>query len=360
MADELTLALRGLALGLALALLLAATGLHRQGRRALWPVLAGLMAYLLRGAPQLAGAPLAVLLPLAVGALLVPATFWWLVHSAFDDRADVPPAAWGTAAVLVIAGLLDGPVAAGWPADLPHLVQKLCAIGFVVAGLRRLWLSGAGDLVAGRRRLRGWLLAYIGGHGLAVLAAELLLRGQRAPQWLDALNVGAIAAALAVALALLLRFREDSVDTLFGPEPAAAPPAVAVAAKRALPEGTETPWLRRLGTLMDEEKVYRDPELTVAALATRLGLPEYRLRELIHDRLGHRNFQAFVNAHRLREAERRLADPACDGRPILTLALEAGFGSIGPFNRAFRERHGTSPSEYRGRRGAPPAAAELP
>ena len=60
---------------------------------------------------------------------------------------------------------------------------------------------------------------------------------------------------------------------------------------------------------------------------------------------------AFVNEHRLREVEQRLADPQCDRLPILTLALEAGFGSIGTFNRAFRERHDVTLSAYPGARG---------
>jgi len=85
----------------------------------------------------------------------------------------------------------------------------------------------------------------------------------------------------------------------------------------------------------------------VRSLAQRVGTPEYLLRRLIHERLGHRNFAAFVNERRLREVAERLADPRLARRPILTLALEAGFGSIGPFNRAFRERYGVTPTAYR-------------
>lgn len=52
-----------------------------------------------------------------------------------------------------------------------------------------------------------------------------------------------------------------------------------------------------------------------------------------------------------------MADPALNRRPILTLALalalalalEVRFGSIGPFNRFFREGHGMTPSEFRER-----------
>lgn len=81
-------------------------------------------------------------------------------------------------------------------------------------------------------------------------------------------------------------------------------------------------------------------------------MPEYVLRRLINERLGHRNFAAFVNEYRLREVSERLADRAVDRRPILTLALESGFGSIGPFNRAFRDRFGVTPTQFRAAQGA--------
>jgi AraC-like DNA-binding protein len=33
--------------------------------------------------------------------------------------------------------------------------------------------------------------------------------------------------------------------------------------------------------------------------------------------------------------------------PILTIALDAGFQSLGPFNRAFKAQTGMTPSEFR-------------
>jgi AraC-like DNA-binding protein len=101
---------------------------------------------------------------------------------------------------------------------------------------------------------------------------------------------------------------------------------------------------------MNDERLYRDQDLSVGSLAARLAVPEYVLRRLIHNRLGCRNFAAFVNEYRLREVHERLSDPGLDRRPILTLALEAGFGSVGPFNRIFRDRYGMTPSEFRARK----------
>jgi AraC-like DNA-binding protein len=42
-----------------------------------------------------------------------------------------------------------------------------------------------------------------------------------------------------------------------------------------------------------------------------------------------------------------LADPAQEAVPILTIALDAGFQSLGPFNRAFKTQTGMTPSEFR-------------
>jgi AraC-like DNA-binding protein len=293
-----------------------------------------------------------------VGALLFPVSFWWLVHNAFEDRSDLPWPVWAAVPVLLIAGLSSGQdeAALSLLGTGPHVLQKVVAAGFVVAALWRLWTTGAQDLVAGRRVLRGWLIAYIGAHGLLVLSVELMLRGAPAPAWLDALNVAAIAAALGIGLGVLIGYRPAAIDTLFGPpaEPAAEPeppPQTPPADARA-----DAQWVERLQHLMTVDCIYRDPDLSLAALAQRIALPEHRLREVIHRDLGYRNFPAFANEYRLLEVEAKLADPAFDRRPILTLALEAGFGSIGPFNRAFRDRHGMTPTAFRSqRRSATPA-----
>jgi AraC-like DNA-binding protein len=78
-----------------------------------------------------------------------------------------------------------------------------------------------------------------------------------------------------------------------------------------------------------------------------MNIPEYRLRRLINQELGHRNFVDFVNRYRLAETKAALIDPAQEAVPILTIALDAGFQSIGPFNRAFKAHTGMTPSEYR-------------
>ena len=103
----------------------------------------------------------------------------------------------------------------------------------------------------------------------------------------------------------------------------------------------------KLERLMTVERAHRQDGLTIGGLAQQLGLPEYRLRRLINQALGYRNFNSFVNRYRIAEVKAALADPNQADVPVLTLALDAGFSSLGPFNRAFKAETGVTPSEYR-------------
>jgi AraC-like DNA-binding protein len=93
--------------------------------------------------------------------------------------------------------------------------------------------------------------------------------------------------------------------------------------------------------------LYLEPGLTIGGLGDLLNIPEHRLRRLINKGLGYRNFAAFMNDYRIEEAKRRLADPAMAREQIISHAFSLGYASLAPFNRAFRERVGISPSEFR-------------
>ena len=105
--------------------------------------------------------------------------------------------------------------------------------------------------------------------------------------------------------------------------------------------------LRRLDRLMSVERIYRQEGLTIAVLAARLDVPQHRLRQAINEGLGYRNFNAFLNRYRIDEAKAALSDPSQREVPVLTIAMDAGFQSIGPFNRAFKADTGLTPTEFR-------------
>lgn len=345
--SDLPLLLRatGMAVGLVFLLVVAARGGWRR-RGDLIAVLACAVAYLACSAPARPCCAAPIALPLLAGAIAFPFAFWRLARIVLQDERGIPAGAWAGAALLLVGGIVAAaefvPVPSSWRLPAAGL-NKAAAFGFVLAALHALWRGWEGDLVEPRRRLRRVLVGIVGAYGLLVLVGELYLQGGRPPAWLDLLNVAAITLLLLATLLHFVQPREAVLAALFATE-SAVPTRVEGVRNAATDDDL---LLRRLDAAMDAQQAWRDPDLSVATLARRAAMPEYVLRRLVHERLGHRNFATYVNAFRLREVEARLRDPALARRPILTLALEAGFGSIGPFNRAFRERHGMTPSAYR-------------
>ena len=115
--------------------------------------------------------------------------------------------------------------------------------------------------------------------------------------------------------------------------------------------------LAALKHAFDTDRVYREEGLTIGRLAARLKTREHVLRRVINRGLGYSNFNAFLHAWRIDEACERLAREDQDHLPVLTIALDVGFGSVGPFNRAFKQRTGMTPTAWRKARVQPGAAA---
>lgn len=318
-------------------------------------------AYVVTSAPflemlPLIGAPW--LAPLRLASIGVPALIWLFAKACFDDAFRL---SWHHA-LPWLAAILVGAVCMTnlWPSL--WWLNWILSLGFVAAAC---WQAAAGrstDLVEGRRRFRLVLFALTATYAVVVMVTDL--PGMRPP--LPSSSAGLINALGLLAMAALVSGVHLTVrsDNLGRPpavpvsplELATLPPSSATAAVTDQPppsapspeeEAEALRLLARLRRLMVEEKIYREEGLTVASLAERLDVPQYRLRQLINQRLGHRNFSTFVNGYRLKEARAALADPVQADVPVLTIALDAGFQSIGPFNRAFKAHAGMTPTEFR-------------
>ena len=137
--------------------------------------------------------------------------------------------------------------------------------------------------------------------------------------------------------------------------PVAAQPAPAAAEQLALPVAEEAPvpaeptpelraWRERLLLLMDQERPWLEPDLTLAELAQRLRIHPALLSRVLNTACG-QNFHDFVNTYRTQEARRKLADPRLAHYSLLGIALESGFNSKSTFNRVFKKLTGQAPSE---------------
>lgn len=220
------------------------------------------------------------------------------------------------------------------------LFLRVIALAVVV---HALWLTirdRPDDLIEVRRSFRLIFVAIISLQVAAVLLVELALGGAAAPQWLDLTNVVVIAIlTLCLAIPMLsLNAEFFNVERELGTvEPTRPPDSLSA---------VDGVYRSKLFELM-ESGFFRTPNLTIAVLARELDYPEHKLRRLINGQLGYRNFSTFLNHYRINAARQQLADPECARTPVLTIALDLGYGSLGPFNRAFKATTGMTPTEFR-------------
>jgi AraC-like DNA-binding protein len=311
-------------------------------------------AYVIVTAPGLLNARLLGLLPLRLLSLGSPAMFWLFAKAAFDDDfvrswRDAPP--W---LATVAIGFTCARFQLSGTCILYHGIQLV----FVALAIREAVTGSTGDLIEERRRFRVVLVLSSAIFIAAVIVLEIFMDGPPAAAPLSIVNAAGV-------LALTGAFVAAQLSPARSPSAATRPIPLAEAAPSTAPpaDPQEQALLERLRRLMEVDKIYREEGLGVATLAEKLALPEYRLRRLINQRLGHRNFSSFVNGYRLADAMAALADRSQVEVPIVTIALDAGFQSLGPFNRAFKAQTGMTPTDYRrrqleGGRGTAPILAD--
>jgi AraC-like DNA-binding protein len=259
-----------------------------------------------------------------------PVWFWLASSAMFSDAKAL--SRWQVASLIAMAclGLL-------YQSASLRILFGLASLSFACLAPLTVFVGMEGDLDARRRAIRRRFVPIVSAYLALVVAVQLivLLRGSATPKPLVLLNLLVIDTVAAVAVSTFIRLR---IVNWFEQVDVPPPPALSRLEQSALD---------RLKARFVPEKLYARSSLTIGALAELLGTQEHVLRRVINRGLGFRSFSDFLHAYRLPDAARRLRDPAMRRVPVLTIALEAGYGSIGPFNRAFRERFGMTPTEYR-------------
>jgi len=334
---------RGVACGatalLAMAVWRSTIGLHARVSTLLFG--ASIVAWLITESSALWGA-LGRAYPIVLAAYPVGGFFWLFVLAVFADK----PITWrnlSPAALLLVSGMLMAVAPARW-FDWVWTVRNLFAAlltlhaGVMVA---RGWRD---DMVESRRRARGVVLGAAVMFGLLELVIALQNRVHPVGSWM-LLTVGEIwgAAVLAAwSLTTGMLFLRAS-PSLFGPTRRAEE-----VGHDPRGETADRVELQRLETTV-AGGAWRREGLTIGGLAQEVGVPEHRLRRLINSRLGYRNFADFLNARRIEAAKQRLGDPRDARTTVASIAFDLGYGSLGPFNRAFRAATGVTPTEWRRR-----------
>ena len=291
------------------------------------------------GAPALVSAWHAPLIALSTGNVVV---FWLFTRALFDDDFRLRwwhGLIWALVAAFSFVNCLW--LAPGGHVRLSVIATNLIALGFIALAATQTIASWSADLVERRRRVRVFIVSAAALYGGLNALLQLFIAGSGASDIANMINSGVLACVVAAISFAMMRV--DGAD-LF---PVAAAPASIPSPPATADSAADQKLIDALMRLMAEERIYRQENITIGTLANRLKMPEYRLRRLINKRLGYRNFNVFLNNHRIEEAKAALADPGQAEVPVITIAMDAGFQSLGPFNRAFKAVTGVTPTEYR-------------
>lgn len=291
-----------------------------------------------------------LVVPIRIAINLTPGLFMLLAFSLFQDGRKFPR--W-LLAIFAIQVVLEEPILRALPFDYTNaeIVLKTAPaiLQIIFTLLSMYWTinNWRSDLVEERRRLRSIFLLITGFYIIAsVVLGRILVAMQIVSPLTSHASLNLVCAALGIA-GVFAMFRGGTYSFTEPGRPR-APHVDSVEIDRCKRD------LEAIEHAFQIQHVHREGGLTVGSLAAKLTIPEYRLRKLIHQKLDYRNFNALVHDYRIKEASEHLASPQSSHVPILTIALSVGYQSVNPFNRAFRELKGMSPSEFRAQALAEP------
>jgi len=276
----------------------------------------------------------------------LPGVFWLVSLSVFSDKASLRPWQYAVASLtlLIPLGTTLFQILAGFELkELPALdglvtygamALELVLISHAIVVATTHWQA---DLVQERRYMRGAVISLTAAYLFIVIVLEQVLDIESLR--LETAKYIVLTMLMVGIYRLLFTLRQDS---LFAPREIRFP-SIRRQKEMASPE------LQRILDAMNIDCLYREEGMTISKLSRYLSIHEYKLRQLINGELGYRNFNDFLNHYRINEVAEKLRDPEFENTTVLTLALESGFRSLSSFNRAFRNTHGMTPTEYRNR-----------
>ena len=276
----------------------------------------------------------AMMYPLRFLSMQAVTFFWWFASAALDDDFEWQPWHWTPFAAITILFFICN----GAP-DYTSVTETVSHLIMIGLALHVLWIALAQrrhDLLEQRRYFRLLFVVVVGLSCLSTTVIELVLREQQWPQWMMTLHAVELFVFSLVFASFMLQPATPLIPVNSAPTPQSTPEVSPADAYE----------LQQLEELMRGGFYTRDG-LTISELAEAIEIPPHRLRRLINQQLGFRNFTAYLNSHRLSDARNILADPSQARRQITQIAFELGYGSITPFNRAFKAEQGMTPTEFR-------------
>jgi AraC-like DNA-binding protein len=104
-------------------------------------------------------------------------------------------------------------------------------------------------------------------------------------------------------------------------------------------------WKEKIERLMETDKLFENPALTLADVCNQLGIHTKKASQLINQGFN-MNFNDFVNHYRTQAVIGKMEEGGHNLQTLLGIAFECGFNSKSTFNRAFKRYTSLTPKEY--------------
>ena len=274
-------------------------------------------------------------------AFALPYGFWLFSKSLFDDNFRFERWVWWMLLVLLTLLFINyafrlrlSPESA--LAKLLQLLHHAQSLLFIILGIVEAARNRSADLLQTRLQFRPVFIVLTAMLMTATVLSETAFPDDTPPV-LEFLQKLVIAGLTFFFTAKHLEFKSGFFNEMEPEEPVQPKPEV------------DERLVVQLLQLVEAEKFYRTEGLTIRRLAEKMEVKEYKLRQAINGRLGFRNFNDFLNSYRIGEACVLLTDPNERDLTVLEIAYRTGYNSLAPFNKAFREITGMTPTEYRQR-----------
>ena len=104
-------------------------------------------------------------------------------------------------------------------------------------------------------------------------------------------------------------------------------------------------WKYKLSQLMEEQRLFENPRLTLSDVANELNITTKVVSTTVNSGFN-MNFNDFINHHRIEAVKIKLDQGEHNTTTLLGIALDCGFNSKATFNRAFKKSTSLSPKDY--------------
>ena len=116
--------------------------------------------------------------------------------------------------------------------------------------------------------------------------------------------------------------------------------------KTSISEFDSSEKIEQLISLVNDERVYLNSNISLSELANQLGISRHHLSRLVNENLGV-SFSDLINSKRIDRAKELMNRSDYTGQKLIAIAFDSGFNNKTNFYLAFKKHTGQSPSEYK-------------